>query len=170
MNIKIGNYVRWTGERLKESEYVSNIYINRNMVPFTDGIPRKVLGVVGSHKYCVLLEIEGIEFGIWNYPVSQIEVVNNKYITTPIKGYPEWLKDIPRGEAVLCNVWDDGEPTRQKYVIDYSGEERECPYMAINNWCYKHAEPILRESGKLDELKAKYRELGEEIRKLEEAE
>lgn len=103
--------------------------------------------------------------GYWAYHPDCLEFIPT-YQTKSIKGYPEWLKDVPRGEAVLCNVWGDEEYTTRAYVTAYLGKNVEYPYRVIPDWYYKHAEPVV-ERNELDELKAKYQELGNEIRKLE---
>ena len=99
MEIKVGDYVRWTGEKLDSACRVDGIYMDHNKLPFTDGTPRKVLAVeVPNGGFYIWLELEGIdgiEEGLLSYPLTMLEVVSQE-------------QELPQyGERVL--VWDDDD-------------------------------------------------------------
>ena len=105
MDIRVGDFVRWTGEKLDKVCEVYGITINKKMLPFTDGKPRKALFVRCSGAF-LILELEGIE-GIWTYPISLLEVIPQE------PELPEY------GEKIL--VWDMYENhAEERIYINYA--------------------------------------------------
>ena len=110
MEIKVGDFVRWKGEKLENECLVDGITMRARKLPFTDGKPRKVLSVCQFGGDSIRLRLEGIGNCVLVYPISMIEVVPQVPQEPAEPELPEY------GEKVL--VWDNNSesPTEAIYV------------------------------------------------------
>ena len=120
MEIKVGDFVRWTGEKLEQKTMLSNgITMTTSKLPFTDGTARRVVAVEQHKNVLVWLELEGIKGGLLVYPISLLEVVPQE------QELPEY------GEKIL--VWDDGnEEYAQERIFVVYIEGAKTPIITVN--------------------------------------
>ena len=93
MEIKVGDFVRWKGEKLDEECEVDGITMWAEKLLFTDGKQRRVISVGQLGGDSIRLRLEGIGNCVLVYPLSMLEVVSQE------PELPEY------GEKIL--VWDD---------------------------------------------------------------
>ena len=121
MKIRIGDYVRWKGEALAAESKIDSVGINEDMLPFTDGKPRKVLYTTGYRGKSIRLGIEGIAGGVWSYPPSMIEVI------------PQKLELPEYGETILA--WDIAERFAERKIFIGYIEGALYPVITVSDEC-----------------------------------
>lgn len=147
--IKIGDYVRYVGTeddgRILGADYDKIRY----------GQVRKVVAIdYFGNTGNIGVWLEGLSQVGWAFRESQFEVVS------PFK-YGDKVK-----------VWDDSDQSAREFIFVAYVPEHEFPYLVICSrdeavcLAYKHAE-LIEKPTEIEKLKTKYKELGEEIKKLE---
>ena len=117
MEIKVGDFVRWTGEKCENECQVDGVNMITKKLPFTDGNPRRVLSVSKSDgKDYIRLRLEGIKNGVLIYPTSMLEVVPQE-------------QELPQyGEKII--VWYNGIKEIRIFVGYIKGAAR--PIIVVN--------------------------------------